>query len=235
MRSTLFMIVLASLPACSVFGADADLATAARDVFRSHCYKCHNGPGSTSGYDFDVLSPASMKKEGVLEPGDPDTSDFYEAVSSQPPRMPPRVEREQNPVTAEEISTLKAWIEADAPEVQEQAQPKQNVSLVTLLQAVRDYLREQDSRDRPYLRFFTLHHFYNNPKTTAADLAVYQAALSKALNSLSWSPQIVVPKLIDEADNKLFGTVLVIDTRDLVGIDGRSWAELRHWNRRKGH
>ena len=93
------------------------------------------------------------------------------------------------------------------------------ISLAESLGVIRDYLYKAEMDDRQYLRFFTLTHLYNNPKVNTDDLRVYQAALSKALNSLSWKAGIVLPKPIDKAE-----TIFVIDVRKL------DWDRYNLWN-----
>src|SRR5207253_10806815 len=95
------------------------------------------------------------------------------------------------------------------------------VGLKPVLAAMRDRLRQADPDDRPFLRFFTLHHLHNNPRVSEADLRVQRAGLSKAINSLSWKPRIVLPKALDAAQ-----TVFVIDLRDLDWDRNDLWTEV---------
>src|SRR5438309_1123762 len=72
----------------------------------------------------------------------------------------------------------------------------------------RTLLRKRDRDDRGNIRFFSLRHLSNLPpdKVLDADLRLYQAALSKLLNSVSWKEKIVVPEAVDAAK-----TVFAVD------------------------
>jgi formylglycine-generating enzyme required for sulfatase activity len=76
-----------------------------------------------------------------------------------------------------------------------------------LLQAVRDDLETVPPRDRGFLRYFTITHLYN-AGVSEDELQTYRHALAKLINSLSWDPEIAVPRPVDPAR-----TVLRIDLR----------------------
>ena len=67
-------------------------------------------------------------------------------------------------------------------------------------------LKAARAADRPHLAYFTVVHLYNHPDISDFDLRVTRAALSKAINSMSWQPDIVVPKEVDPE-----GTILRVD------------------------
>jgi serine/threonine-protein kinase len=81
-----------------------------------------------------------------------------------------------------------------------------------MLEAIRDDLRRAPANDRTYLRYYTLTHLHNQPRTriSDADLRLYRAAFSKAINSLSWKRAIVIPRAVDKEQ-----TIFCIDLRDL--------------------
>jgi len=80
------------------------------------------------------------------------------------------------------------------------------------------------------MRFFTLHHLYNNSNVLDEDLPVYRAALSKSLNSLSWRPRIILPIALDPVlsgrTGELHATVFAIDLRDINWDSGSQWGTL---------
>lgn len=118
-----------------------------------------------------------------------------------------------------EMDLVRAWIAAGAP-----AFPSRVVEPLTqadVLTTIRDDLARADAQDRRFQRYFTLAHLYNNPQLTEAELRLARAALSKAVNSLSWKPRIVVPRSIDKQ-----GTVLAVDVRDLDWDRGNLWRTL---------
>ena len=81
-----------------------------------------------------------------------------------------------------------------------------------MLATMREFLHNSPVDDRPYLRFYTLTHLYNQPRerVSDADMDLYRAGLSKAVNSLSWKPRLVLPQPIDPQK-----TIFAIDLRHL--------------------
>ena len=87
-RITIVCLVFCSyglLPA-RARAADTDakaLAAKARKVFSTSCHRCHRGPGSDSGYEFDVLNVKTLtapKGEEVLVPGKPGDSKLWQII-----------------------------------------------------------------------------------------------------------------------------------------------------------
>lgn len=223
------IVSIAAAAAARSATADDDLAAQARGVLRQHCWRCHSGQGSAGG-DFDVLNAADLAEQGVTAAGKPDESPLLQRIVAN--EMPPFEIREREPVTAPEADLLRRWIVAGAPAFP-QAEGREFLPLKTVLTAVRDNLREADRESRPYLRFFTLHNLYNNPRILDEDLPLYRAALSKAVNSLSWKPRIVLPRAIDRTDNLpkdrqgfLHDTVFVVDVRDFDWDRNNAWQDV---------
>src|SRR4051794_21662962 len=109
----------------------------------------------------------------------------------------------------EERALIGRWIEVGAlfPEFNRAALPLRTERDV--LAAIRDHLRRARPRDRPFLRYLSLHNLYNNKNVDESDLRLARAAVAKLINSLSWEPKIVVPRAIDREE-----VVLAIDLRD---------------------
>ena len=143
-------------------------------------------------------------------PGKPEASYLWERVG---------VERDMPPSgpkpTDEERALLARWIEAGAafPRADRERRPLRTERDV--LAAIREHLRQARPADRAYLRYFTLHNLHNNKDVDDAELRLARAAVAKAINSLSWKADIVVPKAVDRDQ-----VVLAFDLRD-VGWDGR--------------
>ena len=113
------------------------------------------------------------------------------------------------------------WIEAEAPDFPKDDKPRPPVPLATVLTAARDHLRDPrktEASDKSFIRFFTLHNLANNRAVSDDDLRIARAALSKAINSLSRKPRIVVPTAVDPAR-----TVFAVNM-DELGWDYRQWA-----------
>lgn len=90
------------------------------------------------------------------------------------------------------------------------------------LAIVRDHLRNLPAPSaQPFQRYFTLTHLHNNPAISEEDLFWQRAALSKAVNSLSWKPTIVVPGALDKEE-----TIFAVDLRDLDWDRRQVWEEL---------
>src|SRR5262245_2129203 len=84
-------------------------------IFQAKCNACHNGDKKKGGLALDSFTGV-MQGGGsgaVVEPGDPDGSRLYLLVSHQEePKMPPN----SPPIPEADLATIKAWIEAGAPE-----------------------------------------------------------------------------------------------------------------------
>ena len=91
-----------------------------------------------------------------------------------------------------------------------------------MLKSLLDDLKSVREVDRQYQRYFTLTHLYNNNEQVSDfEMRLYCAALSKAINSLSWEPELVIPRAINEEQ-----TLFRVDLRDL-GWDKRAlWREI---------
>jgi mono/diheme cytochrome c family protein len=229
MKRLIVPVIALSVLAGAARGAGPDgkqLAAQVRGVLKQYCQRCHHGDGSEGG-DFDVLIDKSLTTaRGDDKPyvvaGKPNDSFLYQRLVKD--QMPPKKIRER-PSDADK-DVIKRWIEAGAPPYPtDEAQARAYVSQGAVLSAIRDHLRQAIKEDRPYLRYFTLANLHNNPKVPDADLRGFRAALSKALNSLSWKPDVLIPKAIDKDQ-----TVFAIDIRDLDWDRDHLWrAVMRHY------
>jgi serine/threonine-protein kinase len=194
------------------------LAAQVQSLLREHCHKCHNGPGSESGYDFDVLKVASLTQkteEGnpVIKPKNPaKESRLYRIVERG--KMPPGKK-----LAAEELTLLGKWITAGAPDFP-RVQQRPFLALRDILQAIDTHLQDAPKEQRPYLRYFTLVNIYNNPKIPDEDLQVYRAALTKAVNSMSWHPRMARLHPVDA-----WQTTYALDLRH-VRWDAHAWRKV---------
>lgn len=226
MSPVLLALILLSGPAAEGGVEGVGLPGQARNVLRRHCWRCHSGPGSQGG-DFNVLNAAQVRDAGLVVAGKPDESELLTRILHE--QMPPIGVRHQQPVTAPEAEVLRQWISASARDFP-QAEGRKWISIWTVMDSVRAWLREQDPADRRYMRFFTLHHLYNNPNVLDEDLPAYRAALSKALNSLSWRPRIVLPVALEDdlpdLATELHATVFAFDLRQVNWDGGPQWASL---------
>ncbi len=195
-----------------------DLATRAYDVLEKHCAKCH-GKDKTAGFTFHDYK--FMVDNGHIAPGKPDESRiFIRAAKSPGDPMPPR--SENNPLNDNETATLKAWIEAGAPQIKfaKPNAPRKFLSEADILREIEADLNRASERDRPYFRYFTLTHLAN-AGAGEDDIQAFRVGLSKLLNSLSWQKKISEPQPID-ADK----TILRIDMRRFPWTDQEASAKV---------
>jgi mono/diheme cytochrome c family protein len=198
------------------------LAVQARGVLKRYCHQCHAGPGSDSGHDFDMLKVETLTAktadlDAVVVPGKPDQSLLLKVMAK---RMPPKAIKDR-PSDADR-AIIEKWIQAGAPAPAEDK--RAFLSVHHVLKTIRDDLQAVGLKDQlgvRFQRYFSLTHLHNNPGVTSEDLAVYRAALAKALNSLSWENAIVVPRPVDKE-----GTVLAVDVRDLGWDQQDLWRAL---------
>jgi len=209
---------LPSLPA-----PDNALAGQAQVFLKKYCYDCHGGANDI-GEDLNVLDrevllkqPESKKKLPYIVPGKPGESLVWEYAGvpseSGKYRMPKKGAPQPSP---EERQVLERWITAGAEFPRDVARtPVDDRAVAT---AIRDHLKGLNAADRPFQRYFTLNHLHNNPAADDDTIRVHRAAVAKLINSLSWQPEVVVPRAIDGPA----AVVLNVDLRTL-GWDAHDW------------
>jgi len=91
-----------------------DYATQIRPLFEKHCYACHQGKKPASGFRIDTgtLALKGGDRGAGVVPGKSDESPLYQALVGKGDiaQMP----QDADPLTAEEIALVKAWIDAGA-------------------------------------------------------------------------------------------------------------------------
>ncbi len=213
------LCALMMMPACFVFPMSqatgdeiSDLAVAGTELLKTRCYGCH-GEKFNGSAQFNVMDSAGLFEHGYIVPANLGESIMWQRIESE--EMPPE-DSGVPPLTNEEKQVLERWIAAGGPQVKRLERPfKPYSSLITdihadLIQASRD--------DRAYYRYFSLTHLSNNyTKVSQFDMRLYRAAFSKAINSLSYEPDIYIPVFIDKEE-----TVFRIDMRQL-GWDFDTW------------
>lgn len=230
----LALIAAACVPSGAAHGQDntrkpanpqEELAVKARDVFLKHCYECHGAKSEAPELNVKLYNTIVGTTHKYVVAKNLDDSAAFQALSEG--RMPP--DGKPRP-TAEEIATVKEWIEQGAVKWLDLIAPRPFVTEVDVLAAIRDDLRAAQAEDRPFRRYFTLHNLHNNwqidriGRTEPIDVDVLnlaRAALSKACNSMSWQSQIAVPRIVDKQ-----GVVLGIDLRDFGWDKNEQWSVL---------
>ncbi len=206
--------LLVSFEPSSVLAQESDTAAQAGQILKRYCFRCHSGDGDDSGYAFDVRQVASLAEQDVIRPGDAKESTLYRLLSSG--KMPPRNQPQLPKPSADEAEIVRQWIDAGAPEI---PKPKRRdfVGLQETLTSIQKHFSSLAPEDRSNVRYFTLTNLWNDSEIDDAHLRNTRAALSKVLNSLSWSPAIVLPQIVDSK-----GIVLAID------ISRLGWTQ-EHW------
>jgi serine/threonine-protein kinase len=233
MRQTLLLLAAALLPATAARAAEPDpkLTEKALGIIKANCGRCH-GPGGSEedGIDYFGDVPKMIANKKVV-PGNPARSRIL-LRATPGGGMPP--EGEQPRPSAADLEVLKTWISAlpaagataannTPPPAVKPAAPAERafVSAADNLEAMLRHLERTPASARRFQRFFTLTNLHNNKKVSDAELRLYQAALAKLLNSLSWKPSIVVPHPVDKEQ-----TVFVIDIRRLDWDRHDLWREV---------
>ena len=190
------------------------LPSQVRRIFKEHCHRCHNGPGSSSGYGFDVLQHDSLlakTEEKLVVPYSLKESPLWDAIQK---RMPVPLSAERHDFGDAQRAVIKRWIEAGAP-VYSSVSVRPFVPLHHMILAIRDDLsrKEMTKPEQLNTRYFSLVHIHNNNQFDEEDIRYQRAALSKVLNSLSWMETIVVPRSVPVG--KVQGILYAVDIRTL--------------------
>ncbi|MCA9035404.1 MAG: hypothetical protein KDA91_09745 [Planctomycetaceae bacterium] len=197
---------------------NAELAATVKQIFRSRCFECHGTDRREA--DLNVLERDSLVGEGrPVYPFDLNDSVLYDYVASDDEdfRMP---ESPRPALSKSEIESIRKWIEAGAPEFPEDvAAPTESATDPALspyagvehvLTSIVEFVEATPRDDRRFLRFFSCNHLLTSG-VTAKELETNRQALAKAINHLSWQPDIVQPKVVDGETASVFA----VDIRKL--------------------
>jgi mono/diheme cytochrome c family protein len=217
MRRNLTLLVAGVLLGTGLAGARAAEADALRGyaVARKYCAECHGERRTSGGLDLGNRDLLLKKGEPpYVVPGHPESSYLWQRV--QDGEMPPKSRPQPSD---EEKLALRGWVAAGAPFPQKAERVLLGDRYV--LAAIVHDLNRLPAPDRRWQRYFTLVHLYNNPGVSDAELHLHAAALSKAINSLSWARDIVVPRAVDPAE-----TVYAVDLRRIGWQLDDRWDEV---------
>jgi WD40 repeat protein/mono/diheme cytochrome c family protein len=190
------------------------LANRVQGILKENCHRCHGLEGSNEGGLNFILSLDKLATgEKYVASGKPDESVLLERITDATSPMPPRGEKPRP--TAEDIETIRKWIEAGAPHVETEAK-RDFVTDAQIVAAIAKDLESAPERTRRFYRYFTLTHLYN-AGFSEDELQTYRLALGKLTNSLSWNRRLSIPVVIDRQR-----TVFRFDLRDF------NWSE-RIW------
>jgi hypothetical protein len=109
------LLASCAAPFCAADDKKTTFQESVAAIFQARCNSCHNNDKQKGGLVLENYGGV-MKGGGsgaVIEPGDPAASRLYALVShTEEPKMPPM----QPKLPDSELSIIKAWIEAGAPE-----------------------------------------------------------------------------------------------------------------------
>lgn len=195
------------------------LSKRAAIILERNCLHCHRGDSSASRAKFDVRSAESMMDAGVVVAGEPESSLVWELAHRG--TMPPRSQGQLSRLTPADAQVVADWIAAGANEFPASS-PRDYISLQQTLAAIQADLQAlPDQAMRSRQRYFSLVEASNNSAVTDDALRMQRAALSKALNSLSWQREIVVPRAINASE-----TLYAVDIEQL-GWTRDHWIAVR--------
>lgn len=224
----LFRFVLALLLLLSwegiCFAQDANLALRAVGVLNKYCHQCHGVSFKYPCLDVldrvTLLEPKNKNEKAYLVPGMPKESRIWLRIAASAPsqRMPPE---DQPQPTSDEQAAVKLWIEQGAayPPAGRPQRPHRGEDEVLAAIAADQQTIPDDAR--PFTRYFSLLHLWNDPDTDDSQLRTARAAVSKLVNSLSSEFHITTPRLVDAN-----GLVLAIDLRKYGWQRGNRWTVL---------
>lgn len=125
---SILVAVLASLSLASgVYADDAAerlFALKVQPILKDKCLGCHGGDSEDVKGEYSVLSRESLLRggasgEAAIVPGMPDEGNFVSAIKWETLEMPPK---ENDRLTAQQIETVREWIQKGAPWPNETAQ-----------------------------------------------------------------------------------------------------------------
>src|SRR5690348_14216808 len=100
---------------CGMHQSPVDFTTQVKPIINKHCISCHGGVRQKGGFSLlfreEALAKTKSGKYGIV-PGDPGQSEMIRRISLTDPedRMPYK----HDPLSKEEIATLKSWIKQGA-------------------------------------------------------------------------------------------------------------------------
>lgn len=197
--------------------ARQDTTADVKSIFRTRCLECHGETRREA--DIHVLKRDSFVGVGkAVVPGDVDKSYLFDLISADDEdfRMP---EAPRPPLTQGEIEKIRRWIANGAPELPKDVSydhtaegdsSANDLGNKYVLKKILNYVLKLPYNERPYVRFFSSNHLLASG-VTADELELNRQALAKAINHLSWRPEIVKPVCVDDGIQSIFA----VDIRDL--------------------
>ena len=193
------------------------IAQDAYAIFQQSCLICHGPDGAYK--ETLLIEHNALIDKGTVVPGNPAASELYNRLITTD--LDKRMPRQQPPLSAQAIDTIRNWILAGAPDwAATSTSNGQFISPGELLDTIETHLMSLSSFDRAFARYFTMTHLYNAGET-AQVLDAYRNGLSKLINSLSWESTVTNPEPIDPQ-----GTIFYIDLRRYEWDRNDAWTQI---------
>ncbi|MCC9603421.1 hypothetical protein LOC67_22970 [Stieleria sp. JC731] len=190
-------------------------STAALAILKKHCHRCHGqNQSDEGGFDY-VLDRDQLVSSGLVTLRNENNSQLFQRIVSKDSPMPPQGE---STLSETEVNTIRDWIRSGAP-TGKASRSVELISHADLYKAIAVDLRSQTPGDRAYLRYFTLSNLANGGMPEQG-LKVYEVALAKLINSLSWNRELAKLHPL-KTDQRTFR----FDLRDL-GWNSENWDEI---------
>jgi hypothetical protein len=224
--SRLIVVALGFASTAAATAADSAIESKVRKIFVDRCAECH-GEKEVQDPTLDGTTNllALRGNDSYVNRSKPEESELLRRVLLSPgdkDRMPQsKSGKVRAPLGDAEKALLKQWIEGDNSEA-----PRRFIAERDVVTAILADLKAAPADKRQYLRYFSLHTLHNQqpPVVTAAELKIAVAALSKLMNSLSWSATIKQPEPVGP-DRVIYR----IDLRDYTWLPAM-WSQVASHN-----
>src|SRR5262245_38446756 len=193
---TLAAVIACLAPAARAADTPADLAAGAKKVLAANCFRCHGENGSSEGKFADILERDKLVARKAVIPGSALKSPLVKrAVDGE---MPP--EKEKPRPTRADLAALEKWIDAGAPDWAAAAPARRFIRLEEQYKLMMEHKAAAKSPPPG-----TWHEQYGyvslaglwNAGASDAELDAARVALVKAVNGVSWKPDLVLPTAMD--------------------------------------
>ena len=197
--------------------AQQQIAQDAYAIFQQSCLICHGPDGAYK--ETLLMEHNALIEKGTVVPGNPDASELYKRLVTTD--MDKRMPRQQPPLSAQAIDTIRNWILAGAPDWAATSTTDGDfISPGEMLNTIETHLMSLAPFNRAFARYFTMTHLYNVGET-AQVLEAYRNGLSKLINSLSWKATVTNPQPIDPQE-----TIFYIDLRHYEWDRTDGWTQI---------
>jgi hypothetical protein len=199
---------------------------AAYDILKKYCAGCHQegaldegrtAPKSGFGHVLDLRRLAQDPK--FISPGSPQKSKLWQVIAGSAPTMPDDCWDPTCTPEAVEIAELEAWITQIGTQ---SPGPREFIPLTDVYNMALADLERQPTNRRDRIRYLSMRPMWNDANVSRETYDAYLAATVKALNALSFNPNVYRFEKVDA-----HGVLLRIFLPDLDWTPD-TWARLEN-------